>query len=118
MARKLNAVLCGALGVSAAAIIATAPVAHAAASGVSILLTARAPASDEHRLFLRHPDKLAAAGARDQEWTARLDRYAAASEAEQAQLRENLFNDTERLRLSGALAMRASAMRKPAGNGG
>lgn len=55
----------------------------------------------------------------NQEWNARLDRYAKASEAEQAQLRETLFNDTERLRLSGALAMRAlAAAPKPAGQGG
>lgn len=55
----------------------------------------------------------------NQEWNARLDRYARASEAEQAQLRETLFNDTERLRLSGALAMRAlAAAPKSAGQGG
>jgi len=53
-----------------------------------------------------------------QEWNARLDRYANASEAEQAQLRETLFNDTERLRLSGALAMRSAAASKPARQGG
>lgn len=52
------------------------------------------------------------------EWNARLDRYANASEAEQAQLRDTLFNDTERMRLSGALAMRASAAAsKPARQG-
>lgn len=54
-----------------------------------------------------------------QEWNTRLDRYARASETEQAQLRETLFNDTERLRLSGALAMRAAAAApKPARQGG
>lgn len=53
-----------------------------------------------------------------QEWNARLDRYANASEAEQAQLRETLFNDTERLRLIGALAMRSAAASKPARQGG
>ena len=56
---------------------------------------------------------LAALDQENQDWNARLDRYAAASEAEQAQLRETLFNETERLRLSGALAMRSAAARKP-----
>jgi len=58
---------------------------------------------------------LAALDRENQDWNARLDRYAGASGAEQAQLRETLFNDTERLRLSGALAMRsaAAAARKP-----
>lgn len=49
-----------------------------------------------------------------QEWNARLDRYASAPEAEQARLRETLFNESERLRLSGALAMRSAAAPKPA----
>lgn len=49
-----------------------------------------------------------------QEWNARLDRYASAPEAERAQLRETLFNENERLRLSGALAMRSSTAPKPA----
>ncbi len=57
---------------------------------------------------------LAALDQENQDWNARLDRYAAASEAEQARLRETLFNETERLRLSGALAMRSAAARKPA----
>lgn len=57
---------------------------------------------------------LAALDQENQEWNVRLDRYAGASRAEQAQLRETLFNDTERLRLNGALAMRsAAAARKP-----
>lgn len=60
---------------------------------------------------------LAALDQENQEWNARLERYASASETEQAQLRETLFNDTERLRLSGALAMRAAGARKPASNG-
>lgn len=62
---------------------------------------------------------LAALDQQNQEWNARIDRYARASEAEQARLRETLFNDTERLRLNGALAMRAAGARKPtaAGNG-
>lgn len=85
MTRKLNVVLCCAFSASAAAIIAVAPVAHAAASGVSTLFSARAPTSDEARtkypIVLIHgllgwdnmlgvdyfygiPDKLAAAGAR------------------------------------------------------
>ncbi|MNT34179.1 hypothetical protein D3C72_1701420 [compost metagenome] len=49
-----------------------------------------------------------------QEWNARLDRYASAPEAERTQLRETLFNENERLRLSGALAMRSAAASKPA----
>ncbi|OJZ09642.1 MAG: hypothetical protein BGP22_07060 [Variovorax sp. 67-131] len=61
---------------------------------------------------------LAALDQENQDWNARLDRYAGASEAEQAQLRETLFNETERLRLSGALAMRSAAARKPAPPGG
>ena len=61
---------------------------------------------------------MAALDQENQEWNARLDRYAAAPEAEQAQLRDTLFNDTERLRLNGALAMRAGETRKPPGNGG
>ena len=56
---------------------------------------------------------LAALDQESQEWNARLARYAAAPEAEQVQLRDTLFNDTERLRLSAALAMRATAARKP-----
>lgn len=57
---------------------------------------------------------LAALDQEHQEWNTRLDRYAGASEAEQAQLRDTLFSDAERLRLSGALAMRAAGQRKPA----
>lgn len=53
----------------------------------------------------------------DQEWNARLDHYARASEAEQAQLRETLVNDTERLRLNGALAMCSAAAQKAAAPG-
>jgi len=61
---------------------------------------------------------LAALDQENQDWNSRLDRYAGASEAEQAQLRETLFNETERLRLNGALAMRSAAARKPAPPGG
>lgn len=61
---------------------------------------------------------LAALDQENQEWNARLDRYAAASEAEQGRLRETLFNETERLRLDGALGMRATVVHKPTGSGG
>ncbi len=58
---------------------------------------------------------LAALDQQNQEWNARLDHYASASEAEQAQLRETLFSEPERLRLSAALAMRAANAREQAG---
>lgn len=61
---------------------------------------------------------LAALDQESQDWNARLDRYAGAAQAEQAQLRDTLFSDTERLRLDGALAMRAAGLRKPAVDGG
>lgn len=61
---------------------------------------------------------LAALDQQNHDWNARLDRYASASDAERAQLRETLFDDTERLRLSGALELRAAGPPLPAGNGG
>lgn len=60
---------------------------------------------------------LAALDQQDHEWNTRLDRYAGASEAEKAQLRETLFNEAERLRLNGALALRATGQPKPADGG-
>ena len=44
----------------------------------------------------------------NQDWNSRLDQYASASPEQQAQLRESLFNERERLRLAGALALRGS----------
>jgi len=48
----------------------------------------------------------------NQEWSLRVDQYASAPAAEKEQLRDALFNETERLRLDAALALRAS--RRPA----
>jgi lipase chaperone LimK len=43
----------------------------------------------------------------NQDWNNRLDQYANAPPDQQDQLRESLFNERERLRLSGALALRS-----------
>ena len=59
---------------------------------------------------------LAALDQENQDWNSRLDQYANAPPAQQAQLRETLFNERERLRLSGALALR-SARPAPSGAG-
>jgi lipase chaperone LimK len=52
--------------------------------------------------------QLAALDQENQDWNNRLDQYANASPDQQAQLRESLFNERERLRLAGALALRGS----------
>ncbi|MDP9897505.1 lipase chaperone LimK [Variovorax boronicumulans] len=57
--------------------------------------------------------QLAALDQENQDWNSRLDQYANAPPEQQAQLRESLFNERERLRLSGALALRSA---KPAPN--
>ncbi|MET3498050.1 lipase secretion chaperone [Variovorax boronicumulans] len=44
----------------------------------------------------------------NKDWSSRLDQYANAPPEQQAHLREMLFNERERLRLAGALALRAS----------
>ncbi|MDQ0071099.1 lipase chaperone LimK [Variovorax boronicumulans] len=52
--------------------------------------------------------QLAALDQENQDWNSRLDQYANAPPEQQAQLRESLFNERERLRLSGALALRSA----------
>jgi len=59
---------------------------------------------------------LAALDQENQDWNSRLDQYANAPAAQQEQLRETLFNERERLRLSAALALR-SARPAPSGAG-
>ncbi|KQX38511.1 lipase secretion chaperone [Variovorax sp. Root434] len=94
-------------------------VAHADVMRQTEALEARG-ASPQERFAVRSeaygPEVARSLAALDQEnrdWNARLDRYAGASEVDRAQLRETLFNDTERLRLSGALAMRAASAQRP-----
>lgn len=52
--------------------------------------------------------QLAALDQENTDWNNRLDQYANAPPDQQEQLRETLFNERERLRLSGALALRGS----------
>lgn len=52
--------------------------------------------------------QLAALDQENQDWNSRLDQYANAPPDQQEQLRESLFNERERLRLAGALALRGS----------
>ncbi|MBJ2160040.1 lipase secretion chaperone [Variovorax sp. IB41] len=52
--------------------------------------------------------QLAALDQENRDWNSRLDQYANAPPEQQEQLRESLFNERERLRLAGALALRGS----------
>ena len=52
--------------------------------------------------------QLAALDQENHDWNSRLDQYANAPPEQQAQLRDSLFNERERLRLAGALALRGS----------
>lgn len=61
--------------------------------------------------------QLAALDQENQDWNNRLDQYAAAPAEQQEQLRESLFNERERLRLAGALALRGSRI-TPSGQPG
>lgn len=61
---------------------------------------------------------LAALDQENLDWNNRLDQYAAATPQQQAQLRETLFNERERLRLGGALALRAARPSSPPSQSG
>ncbi|MEJ8826521.1 lipase secretion chaperone [Variovorax humicola] len=95
-------------------------IAHLAVAEQSVAFEARG-ASPQERFQLREQaygyeaaQRLAALDQQEQDWQARLARYAAADASTQAQLQQQIFTPEEALRLPGALALqRATQAPKP-----